>query len=82
MLFTCEGRQLGILTNTISTDQNCAVGKRPVSDSSKENCCPGDNEPPRKCGQKSVHAEHHCGDCTVWPQTGGDQKLLKYYKRE
>lgn len=81
---TSKAREPCVLTNT--TKKVCGddtVSKRPACESTgKENCSPGDSEPPRKRGRKSMYAEHRCGDCSVWLQTGGDEKLLKYHKRE
>ena len=54
--------------------------KRPRS-MGKENACQGDNIPPPKRGRKckSIGDEHRCGSCTVWLQTGSNDKLLKYH---
>ena len=59
-----------------------AKNKRPIHESGKENCCSGDTEPPKKRGRKSAYTDHSCGDCTVWLQTGSNEELLKYHKRE
>ena len=47
----------------------------------KENACQGENIPPPKRGRKSksMDDEHRCGSCTVWLQTGSNEKLLKYH---
>ena len=49
--------------------------KRPRS-IGKENACQGDNIPPPKHGRKnkSIDNEHRCGPCTVWLQTGSNEK--------
>ena len=54
--------------------------KRPRS-IGKENACQGDNIPPPKRGRKnkSIDSEHRCGPCTVWLQTGSNEKLSKYH---
>ena len=82
---SCKRTTLSILTNTQTKHQNSShsvISKRPITDSTEENCSPGDSEPPKKRGRKSMYAEHRCGDCTVWLQTGGDENLLKYHKSE
>ena len=56
--------------------------KHPASEGGKENCCPGDVEPPKKRGRKSAYSGHSCGDCTVLLQTGSNEMLLKYHKKE
>ena len=57
--------------------------KRPRS-IGKENACQGDNIPPPKRGRKSksIDDEHRCGSCTVWLQTGSNEKLLKYHNMD
>ena len=56
--------------------------KHPLRSGGKENFVAGDCEPPKKHGQKSMYGEHSCGDCTVWLQTGGDEALKKFHKKE
>ena len=49
------------------------ASKRPVSEGGKESSCPGDAEPPKKCGRKSSYSEHSCGDFIVWLLTGSNE---------
>ena len=60
--------------------KTCTTLKRPRR-VGKENACQGDNIPPPKRGRKSktIDSEHRCGSCTVWLQTGSNEKLLKYH---
>ena len=60
--------------------QACATMKRPRC-IGKENACEGENIPPSKRGRKSKHIsdKHKCGSCTVWLQTGSNEKLLEYH---
>ena len=50
----------------------------------QENACQGDNIPPPKRGRKSktISDEHRCGSCTVWLQSGSNEKLLKYHSMD
>ena len=47
----------------------------------KENVSHGDNMPPPKRGRHSKNRDdgHKCGSCTVWLQTGSNDKLAKYH---
>ena len=63
---------------TVRKERVC--GKRSMSERGQENCAKNDLPPPPKLGQNSKsHDGHHCGPCTVWIQTGSEDKLKRYH---
>ena len=64
--------------------KTCNTLKRPRSVGKENACQQGDNIPPPKRGRKNkvIDDEHKCGSCTVWLQTGGNEKLLKYHNMD
>ena len=63
---------------TVRKERVC--GKRSMSERGQENCAKNDLPPPPKRGRKSKsHDGHHCGPCTVWIQTGSEDKLKRYH---
>ena len=74
------------IKQTVTYDTNPAVLKPRTTvkrqrSVGKENACQGDNIPPSKRGRKNKNIvdEHRCGSCTVWLQTGSNEKLLKFH---
>ena len=67
VLSTINGNQ------TVRKGRVC--GKRSTSERGQENCTNNDLPPPPKRTRKGkFHDGHHCGPCTVWIQTGSEDR--------
>ena len=83
IMFGTDGPTTSALSNingnkTVRKERVC--GKRSTSERGQENCANNDLPPPPKRGRKSkFHDGHHCGPCTVWVQTGSEDKLKRYH---